>query len=286
MVYIFLLLSSLASVQATAIETSVRCASTKMHGLEIKEREFTYKIFKGIPYAKPPLHELRFMAPVLNKLEKELNATQFGSACLQYDLRQRGKLLGDEDCLFLNIYTPNIVSSERFPVLIWIHGGAFTQGFSQQFSPSKLVKEGTIVVTINYRLGGLGFLSFENNIVSGNMGLKDQSVAVEWVREHIECFNGDPERVTLGGQSAGGMSVHTHILSPWSKGKISGGIAMSGTMLLPGVRLPGDEGNKAKTLSSFLNCSSSLGDTTLSCLQKVDSKALANNMNKITLDIG
>merc|ERR1712115_499297 len=118
----------------------------------------------------------------------------FGSKCLQYDDLDSGKLKGSEDCLYLNVYLPTERSaSDKLPVFFWIHGGGFTIGSGDQYDPSKLVQEGVIVVTLNYRLGGFGFLSFDNEKVSGNMGLKDMGLAIDWVREHITHFGGDAE---------------------------------------------------------------------------------------------
>merc|ERR1711892_198669 len=270
----------------TTGKAEVNIGDATLVGVKITEGESSHYVFKGIPYAQSPVGRLRFKAPLpVDKMEGTVDTTKFGSECLQYDVLNKGKLKGSEDCLFLNVYTP----SKRFriqglPVLVWIHGGGFTLGSSNQYDPTKLLQEDVIVVTINYRLGGFGFLSFGNNKISGNMGLKDQSLAIDWVRENIGEFGGDPERITLFGESAGGMSAHGHVLSPRNVGKFAGAIAMSGTMLSFGTELPNDEGLVAKQLSSGVNCTSSLGQATLYCLQQVDAVELLAKMKKINDD--
>merc|ERR1711892_67988 len=270
----------------TTGKAEVNLGDVTLVGEKITEEESSHYVFKGIPYAQSPVGRLRFKAPLpVDKMEGTVDTTKFGSECLQYDVLNKGKLKGSEDCLFLNVYTP----SKRFriqglPVLVWIHGGGFTIGSSNQYDPTKLLKEDVIVVTINYRLGGFGFLSFGNNKISGNMGLKDQALAIDWVRENIGEFGGDPERITIFGESAGGMSAHAHVLSPRNVGKIVGAIAMSGTMLAFGAELPNDEGLMAKQLSSGVNCTNSLDQATLYCLQQVDAVELLAKMNKINDD--
>merc|ERR550517_2093920 len=156
-------------------------------------------------------------------------------------------------------------------VMVWIHGGAFVEGAGQYYHPRPLMKSNVVVVSINYRLGGLGFLNFGNRHVSGNQGLWDQALAIEWVRENILGFGGDADRVTIFGESAGGMSVHAQILSPVNQGKLAGGIAQSGTMLafqmekLPPRRVQAT----ARDVSSKLGCGGQLTKATLSCLQDV-----------------
>merc|ERR1719167_756728 len=156
-------------------------------------------------------------------------------------------------------------------VMIWIHGGAFTEGAGHYYHPRPLMKSGVVVVSINYRLGGLGFLNFGNRHVMGNQGLWDQALAIEWVRENIGEFGGDPERVTIFGESAGGMSVHAQVLSHVNQGKLAGAIAQSGTMLayqmerLPPRRVQAT----AREVSSKLGCGGQLTKATLSCLQDV-----------------
>ena len=134
--------------------------------------------------------------------------------------------MGEEDCLFLNIYTETLPQSSSHihhlrPVFFWIHGGSFKfgSGTFKGMNMDLLVESGLVVVTINYRLGPLGFLALPGTEVSGNQGLKDQHLAIRWVKQNIANFGGNPSRVTLAGMSAGGVSVHAHILSPGAAGE-------------------------------------------------------------------
>ncbi|CAK1583667.1 unnamed protein product [Parnassius mnemosyne] len=199
-----------------------------------------YYSFKGIRYAQSPRGHLRFRPPApLEPWTGIRDALEEGAVCphrfMLFDTYK-----GDEDCLFLNVYTPalpdNITGyNPKLAVMLWIHGGAFAVGSGNAFlyGPDHFVGAGVVLVTLNYRLGALGFLSLENDEVPGNMGLKDQVMAMKWVQENIEFFGGDPERVTIFGESAGAVSVHLHMLSPASKGLFHRVIAQSGLALSP-----------------------------------------------------
>jgi para-nitrobenzyl esterase len=192
--------------------------------------------FLGIPYAKPPVGALRWLPPEPYGPFKGffLNATTFGSECTQGGG-------GSENCLFLNVYTPQNVLLEDLiqdrgrglPVMVWIHGGSLTSGAGSGYDPSQLVKKGVIVVTINYRLGTLGFFA-ESQIdaeghENGNYGFMDQQFALKWVQKNIAGFGGDPKRVTIFGESAGGQSVYANVASPTAKGLFHGAISESGS---------------------------------------------------------
>ena len=205
-------------------------------------------IFKGIPYAQPPVGERRFRRPQAHAPWTEpLDCREFGASCPQTDLSVMGfysKEFYDvplpplnEDCLYLNIWTPESAGEDsRLPVLFWIHGGAFMHGSGseKEFDGEGFAKKGVILVTINYRVNVFGFfahpdLEKENpEGVSGNYGILDQLFALGWVRENIAHFGGDPEKITIFGQSAGCMSVQTIISSPLSKGMLRGAILQSG----------------------------------------------------------
>ncbi|CAH2094603.1 unnamed protein product [Euphydryas editha] len=199
-----------------------------------------YYSFKGIRYAQPPRGPLRFRPPApLEPWSGIRDALEEGAVCphrfMLFDTYK-----GDEDCLFLNVYTPALPDklsgyNPKLAVMVWIHGGAFAVGSGNAFlyGPDHLVGAGVVLVTLNYRLGALGFLSLENDEVSGNMGLKDQVMALKWVQDNIESFGGDPERVTIFGESAGAASVHLHMLSRASQGLFHGAIAQSGVALSP-----------------------------------------------------
>ncbi|KAI4468860.1 carboxylesterase [Holotrichia oblita] len=192
--------------------------------------------FLEIPYAKPPVGELRFKAPQgAEKWYGIRDATKDGSASYSRDFFKG--IIGSEDCLFLNIYTPNLPKNgvQLKPVMVWIHGGGFVWGSndSQMYGPEFLITEDVVIVAVNYRLGILGFLSLEdeNLCVPGNAGCKDMVMALKWVQRNIKQFGGDPNNVTIFGQSAGGTAVHLLTLSPMAKGLFHRAIAQSGAVL-------------------------------------------------------
>ncbi|CAH1640554.1 unnamed protein product [Spodoptera littoralis] len=202
---------------------------------EVVQNEYggSYYSFKGIPYAQPPLGELRFKAPQPPKPWKDVrSAKQFGSKCYQYDaFFEKGKVCGSEDCLYLNVYTPSIKPDKPLPVMFWIHGGGFISGAGDDdvYGPKFLVRQDVILVTFNYRLEVLGFLCLDTEDVPGNAGMKDQVAALRWVNKNIANFGGDPNNVTIFGESAGGASVTYHLISPMSKGLFRRAIAQSGS---------------------------------------------------------
>ncbi|GLG92609.1 Acetylcholinesterase [Gryllus bimaculatus] len=175
--------------------------------------------FEGVPYAKPPIGPLRFKAPQPTESWTGVrDATKVGNMCLHYDSLEK-KIQGDEDCLFLNIYTPQLPSGSNktsLPVMVYIHGGGFVIGRGDLYEPDPFMDKGVVVVNLNYRLGPLGFLSLGTLDVPGNAGLKDQTMALRWVQENIAVFGGDPNNVTIFGESAGGASVHFHAFCPWA----------------------------------------------------------------------
>lgn len=188
-----------------------------------KELNILYQEFKGIPYAEPPIGELRFKAPVKHKGWKLIrNATEHGPNCEV-----------SEDCLYLNVYTTSVKSKR--PVMVYIHGGAFISGSgdSNFFGPSYFMKDNVVVVTLNYRLGAFGFLSTGDEVIQGNYGLKDQLLALIWVNQNIEAFGGDVNSITIFGESAGSASVEYLILSPLAKGLFHRAISESGSALCP-----------------------------------------------------
>ncbi len=180
------------------------------------------RAFLGIPYAKPPVGALRFAPPQpVDPWTDEREATMHGSSCAQ-SMGATSPTNGvNEDCLTLNVYTPQTPPTGGLPVFVWIHGGAYVSGGSSQYDGQKLSERGPlVVVTINYRLGAFGFLSHatldatRGNEPSGNDGLRDQQLALKWVKNNIAAFGGDPGKVTLAGESAGSMSACIHLVSP------------------------------------------------------------------------
>ncbi|XP_024885561.1 esterase B1-like [Temnothorax curvispinosus] len=178
-----------------------------------------YTAFRGIPYAKPPIGELRFKDPVpVEPWSDGRDASKHGNIAVQLNEFTR-KIEGDEDCLYLNVYATKIESSKKRTVMVWIHGGAFYMGSGDAFfyGPDYIVQKDVVLVTLNYRLGVLGFLNLNNKVATGNQGLKDIIMALQWVQKNISKFGGDPENVTIFGESAGGALVHCLTLSPLAK---------------------------------------------------------------------
>jgi para-nitrobenzyl esterase len=179
--------------------------------------------FFGIPYAAPPVGALRWRAPQpVQPWSGVRDALKPGAWCLQRD-QASGAMIGSEDCLYLNVTTPAQPATAPRPVLVWVHGGSWSMAGGDFYDGRRLVEAAdVIVVTINYRLGLFGFLNHsaleEPGRVSGDCGLEDQIAALAWVQRDIAAFGGDPGQVTLGGESAGGMSVLCHLHSPMTRG--------------------------------------------------------------------
>ncbi|XP_076649642.1 para-nitrobenzyl esterase-like [Halictus rubicundus] len=201
-------------------------------------RQVSYSTFKGIGYAQPPIGHLRYKPPVPKTPWTEVfEATEEGPTCPQYDTAfLKNTYMGDEDCLHLNVYTPvlDFNSTVKYPVMVWIYGGGFAQGYKNQslYGPDLFIEEGVIMVVPNYRLGALGFLNLGHPDAHGNAGMMDQVMALKWVQKNIAKFGGDPNNVTVFGESAGSSSVILHELSPQSKGLYQRTIAESGAPLI------------------------------------------------------
>ncbi|XP_073973391.1 carboxylic ester hydrolase-like [Rhodnius prolixus] len=183
-------------------------------------------------------------------------AYNFGSVCVQVPflyIPVRTTKLGNEDCLYLSVYTPKIKTARLLPVLFLIHGGGFTFGSGEVDKTPELFLDYDIVVVMpNYRLGPIGFLTMEDDVMPGNLGLKDQNMALVWVRNNIANFGGDPRQVTLIGESTGGASVHYHMLSPMSRGLFHRCISQSGTALSPWANIPTGIA-RSRTIKNFQN---------------------------------
>jgi len=216
--------------------TIVETCSGKLEGRETGG----VQVFRGIPYVRPPVGALRFRAPEpVEPWSGVRSAADFAPSAPQQPmmLPLPGMDVGamDEDCLYLNVYTPAADGAAR-PVMVWIHGGGFAIGSGSQpvYDGCPLARRGdVVVVTINYRIGPLGFLYLadlcpELGGTTGNAGIRDQVAALEWVQENIAAFGGDPGNVTIFGESAGGMSVGTLLGMPSARGLFTRGIAQSG----------------------------------------------------------
>ena len=205
-------------------------------------------VYRGIPYAAPPVGDLRWKAPQPAAQWKGVRqATEFSNACWQTPYPPAAAIYQtklpplSEDCLYLNIWTPAKSAKGRLPVMVWIHGGGFTRGYvgSQAYDGEALARKGVVIVTINYRLGIFGFfahpkLSAESpHHASGNYALLDQLAALQWVKKNIAAFGGDPGRVTIFGESAGSWSVNALMASPLAKGLFHRAIGESGGSFEP-----------------------------------------------------
>lgn len=247
--------------------------------------------YLGIPYAAPPVGMLRWMPPQpFGQWNGIVQATQFGSECPQ--VNPAGSAVGNEDCLFLNIYTPlgkNHLKPHDRAVMVWIHGGGLNKGAASDFDPTPLVEGGDIVVvTINYRLGTLGFFAQQaldaEGHEAGNYGFMDQQFALDWVQKNIAAFGGDPTRVTIFGESAGGLSIYSQLASLQAAGLFQRAIAQSGANagfspdyrvnILP-IATAEATGNPpfVKSGASFANAVGCT-DQTAACLRGVDAPTL------------
>ena len=237
--------------------------------------------YLGIPYAAPPVGDLRWMPPkAFGKWPGVFQATQFGNVCSQ---ESGDQVAGSENCLFLNVYAPHDRKkrSPVLPVMVWIHGGGLTGESGDMFDPSPLVEHGNlIVVTINYRLGLLGFFAHPaidgEGHPSGNYGLMDQQFALEWVRQNIHAFGGNNQVVTLFGQSAGGQATFCNLASPTAAGLFQRVIIESGSFTFTdylGEIVPVAVGETVGTrfVPSGIALATALGcpDQTAECLRNI-----------------
>ncbi|XP_049293742.1 venom carboxylesterase-6-like [Anopheles funestus] len=251
------------------------------NGPIIGEKRGEYFAFEGIPFAKPPFGKFRFAPSELNdeRWIAPRNTTKRGPVCMQWNHLNpnNDKLEGAEDCLFLNVYTRSIDPTAQLPTVAFIHGGAFMFGTGNFYEPDHIMRRKLILVTFNYRLGPLGFLSTEDDVIPGNYGLKDQVTALRWIRENIQSFGGDPNTVSIVGYSAGSASVHLHYLSPLSNGLFNSGIGHSGSALSPWV-ITERSIEKAIRIGAVLGCPTRKTQALLDCLRKVPAEDIVRQV--------
>jgi para-nitrobenzyl esterase len=200
------------------------------------ERQGQGAVFLGVPFARPPIGDLRWRPPQPLRWTGERAASAAGPACLQAPLGWNDKdaARSSEDCLYLDVSTPALDATARRPVMVWIHGGANWAGSGDGVVRSRLARQGVVVVSVQYRLGVFGFLSHpaltaEGGGASGNYALMDLVAALRWVRTNIAAFGGDPDNVTLFGHSAGAQDVGLLLVSPSSQGLFAKAVEQSGT---------------------------------------------------------
>jgi len=231
---------------------------------EVARGDKKYLSFLGIPYAEPPVGDLRWKLPVpATGWEGVRDSTEYGSSCIQYPMLVPGKLVGSEDCLVLNVHTRSLEGNK--PVIVYIHGGAWRMG-SAHLSAQYILQKDVVFVSIQYRLGPFGFLSTEDAEGVGNYGLHDQHLALKWIQQHISKFGGNKDLVTVTGMSAGAASVHYHLLSPKSDGLFHRAMAMSGSSLCWWANLKNAKKTAVK-LAEAVDCSTTSSSELLDCLR-------------------
>nr|ATS94112.1 juvenile hormone esterase [Dendroctonus rhizophagus]UUB32783.1 carboxylesterase COEF1 [Dendroctonus rhizophagus] len=252
---------------------------------ELSSNNIAYMAFTGIPFAKPPIGDLRFANPEpADAWTGTLDATRPAPRCAQrnYVFFENPAIEGSEDCLYLNIYVPvmDISKCERIrtqTVMAAIHWGGFMAGGSDAgyLGPNYFMNKGVILVTFNYRLGIFGFLSTLDNAAPGNVGLKDQVMALKWIKQNIGSFGGNPEKVTIFGQSAGAVSVHFHLVSKASDGLFARAISQSGSALTPWA-LPNNTLQLivTKTQGMLVNCNNANTYALVNCLRNISADVL------------
>lgn len=245
-------------------------------------RNRTFSAFEGIPFAEPPVGKLRFKEPVPAGAWDGVLFANKSYICPTYKEEPNFYVYGTEDCLYIYVYVPKttIDKTDNYPVVAYIHGGGFFFGSPLEVAkPDYMMDQDVILVTFNYRLGILGLLSTEDEVLPGNNGLKDQSLALTWIKENIKTFGGNPDSVTLFGISSGGSCVHLHYLSPWSKGLFHKGYSSSGVAIAD-FAIQKNALVKTKRLAADSNCTTASTIEMVECLRNVPWDDLMRNSLK------
>jgi para-nitrobenzyl esterase len=246
LIHLLLFLPLLAVMSFLPVKQSNQLRVQTVNGtVEGKLEASGIRSFKGIPFAKPPINQLRWQAPrPAESWTGVRKALDFGPGPMQGqpygDMHQRSPKMS-EDCLYLNVWTPAKSVKEKLPVLVYFYGGGYIAGDGSEprYDGENMAKKGIVTLTVNYRLGVFGFLAHPElskesaHHSSGNYGLMDQNAALKWVKQNIAAFGGDPSKVTIAGESAGSISVSAQMASPLSKHLIAGAIGESGAMIHP-----------------------------------------------------
>uniref|UniRef100_A0A8C1XVN8 Carboxylic ester hydrolase n=1 Tax=Cyprinus carpio TaxID=7962 RepID=A0A8C1XVN8_CYPCA len=289
---------TLAPVWTVPVQTDSGPVVVLKHGsvrgqyMKAKGSEKVVEQYLGIPFAQPPVGPLRLAAPgPVQGWEGIRNATQHPSICLQNpdilpivikSMAVNYTPTGvSEDCLYLNVYTPSQRSeSDKLPVMVWIHGGALVMGGACTFDGSSLAAyENIVVVVIQYRLGILGYFSTGDKNSQGNWGFLDQIAALQWVQQNIEVFGGDPQSVTIAGQSAGGISASFLTLSPMTKGLFQRAVFQSGVATVMSYSVK-DPLMLAKVVANVTECDFSSNEVLTKCIKELTEEQIVNASKK------
>ena len=248
------------------------------------------RMFQGIPFAQPPIGELRWKEPQPVKNWTDVRSTkQFGPRCMQApifgDMGFRANGMS-EDCLYLNVWTPAKSERERLPVLVYYYGGGFVAGDGSEprYDGESMATKGIVSVTVNYRLGVFGFLAHPEltkespHNASGNYALLDQYAALKWVKENIAAFGGDPNNITIAGESAGSVSVSALMASPLSKDLINGAIGESGSILGTLSAVP-----RAQAEEGGVKFANSLGANSIAALRAIETQRFLKKLQRAGL---
>jgi para-nitrobenzyl esterase len=244
--------------------------------------------YLGIPYAAPPVGKLRWRPPQAPlRAQTILRTTHFAPTCAQAPRGAFASPSEAEDCLYLNVFVPRDATTDNVtprPVMVWIHGGGLFSGESNDYDASALVRAGTIVVTMNYRIGALGFLSQPALDAEGhayaNYGLMDQQAALRWVQANIAAFGGDPHKVTIFGQSGGATSVLAQLASPAAAGLFERAIVQSGTRIAPYTQ------HDALAAGEAFAAATGCADQSAQCLRALDVRQILQHQAAIAAYIG
>ncbi|XP_047106701.1 juvenile hormone esterase-like [Schistocerca piceifrons] len=276
----FVTLVALLAVSSAVDNPTVQLPLGSLRGTRLKYEGRAYHAYRGVPYAEPPE---RFKEATRKRpWSGMLDATEDGPSCLQHDAYadegDGAEYKGDTDCLFLNVYTPAVKGERGFPIIVYIHGGGYSSGHagSEWVDPQYFMLKDVVVVTVAYRLGVFefsfagsrhfvsiggyalpaGFLCTGDDQTLANLGLRDQALALRWVRAHGPAFGGAADRITLMGHDAGAASVHLHMLAPASRGLFSRAISQSGVWLdwWLGAQQPRQAAATVRTLAALLGC--------------------------------
>ena len=274
----------------------------KVRGIPAADPRIT--AYKGIPFAAPPVGELRWRAPQPAKnWDGVLECFKFAPISMQEipgedpnafyskEWHVDPEIPMSEDCLYLNVWTPAKKADEKLPVMVWIFGGGMANGYpaEMEFDGERIARRGVILVSVNYRVNSFGFLTHpeltqaakETGEVAGNFGLLDQRAGIEWVKRNIANFGGDPDNITVFGQSAGGRSSWAHVCSPMNKGLFKRAIPQSGAIADDFARYPTLEASHERGIK-FLE---KLGVSTIEEARKIDAKTLINKTLECSREI-